>query len=153
MEQAPSDGDRVRFGIEGAWSQAYRHRVAWHEVDPFGHANHTAYLVWFETARNLYLEAAGMTLGFTTPGPVLANIGVRYLKPLAYGTELLVTARTLSLRRTSFTMEYGAWDGTCAAHGTALCVLMINATGERVPIPPHVRALMLERDGARLEVP
>ena len=76
---------------------------------------------------------------------------MRYLTPLAYADRIVVTARTLSLRRTSFRMEYPAWAEGCSAVGTALCVLMVNATGERVPIPDAVRTRMIEHDGAAVE--
>ena len=146
-----TDDDRTRFGVTGAWFHAQRRRVRWSEVDAFGHANNTAYLTWFEDARNSYMECAGLVLSGGTPGPVLAEVAVRYLKPLAYNAEILVTARTLALRTTSFTMAYAAWDGGCAARGSARCVLMINATGARVALPPALRAVMAERDGARAE--
>ncbi len=121
-------------------------------MDAFGHANHAAYLEWFEEARNHYLEAAGLPpLSATTPGPVLIRVEARYLKPLAYADEVLVTARTTALRRTSVTMEYAVWRDGPAATCAAVFVLMVAATGERTPIPPAVRAAMLARDGAREE--
>ncbi len=151
MTETITAQDLVRFGVEGAWGHALHHHVRWHEVDPFGHVNHAAYLTWFENARNSYMERAGLTLSATTPGPVVAQLEIRYLKPVAYNAELLVTARTVALRTTSFTMEYGAWDGGCAALCSARCVLLVNATGARVPIPDALRTLMVERDGARVE--
>ena len=117
------------------------------------HANHAAYLTWFEDARNAYLEALGLTITATTPGPVLAQVEVRYLKPLGHNTDILVTARTVSLRTTSFTMDYAVWDGACAARGGARCVLMINATGERVALPESLRRAFIERDGAQVDPP
>ena len=148
MHDAVSDDTRARFGVEGAWFHAHRHRVRWSETDMFGHANHAAYLTWFEDARNAYLEALGLTITATTPGPVLAHVEVRYLKPLGHNADILVTARTVSLRTTSFAMEYAAWDGACAARGSARCVLMINATGERIALPETLRRAFIDRDGA-----
>jgi acyl-CoA thioester hydrolase len=151
MSDAVSDAARARFGVEGAWFHAHPHRVRWSEADMFGHANHAAYLSWFEDARNAYLEALGLTISATTPGPVLAHVEVTYLKPLRHNADILVTARTVSLRTTSFTMAYAAWDGGCAARGSARCVLMINATGARVALPAALRATMVARDGATVE--
>jgi acyl-CoA thioester hydrolase len=148
---AVSDDARVRFGVEGAWFHARHHRVRWSEVDMFGHANHAAYLGWFEDVRNAYLEALGLTITATTPGPVLAQVEVRYLKPLGHNTDILVTARTMALRTTSFTMDYAVWSDGCAARGSARCVLMINATGERVALPETLRATFVARDGAIVE--
>lgn len=143
---------RTAFGVPAEWWFGIRHRVRWSEVDPFAHANHAAYLEWFEEARNRYLEAVGLPpLSPTTPGPVMARLEVDYRRPLGYGDEVLVTARTAVMRRTSLTMEYAVWRDGPVATCTARVVLVVNATGERVPIPPAVREAILARDGAREE--
>jgi acyl-CoA thioester hydrolase len=153
VESLPlDDAARQAFGVEPDWWFALRHRVRWSEVDAFGHANHGAYLEWFEEARNRYLEAVGLPpLSPATPGPVLLQVEARYWKPLAYAEEILVTARTNALRRTSVTMEYAAWRGGRVASCVAVFVLIVAETGERTPIPPAVREAMLARDGARQE--
>jgi len=145
-ETAPK-ADWARFGIEPGWSFAILHRVRWSECDPFGHANHRAYFEWFEEARNRYLESVGLApLSPTTPGPVIAETGIRYDQPLAYADEILVSARTIRLGRTSFEMEYGAWrDGLCAL-GRAVLILMVNVSGEKVPLPPELRERILAHD-------
>jgi acyl-CoA thioester hydrolase len=132
---------RARFGVEPGWRFATCHRVRWSECDPFGHANHRAHFEWFEEARNCYLEAVGLpALSPATPGPVIAETGIRYHRPLAYGDEVLVTARTIRLGHTSFEMEYAVWrDGLCAL-GRAVLILVVNATGKKTPIPPELRA-------------
>jgi acyl-CoA thioester hydrolase len=146
------DAARAAFGVEPGWTFGIVHRVRWSEVDPFEHANHAAYLEWFEEARNRYLEAVGLPpLSPATPGPVMTRLEVAYVRPLRYGDEVLVTARTVALRRTSLRMEYAAWHEGRAASCTAILVLVVNATGERTPIPAAVRAAILARDGATEE--
>ena len=114
--------------------------------------NHLSFLNWFQDARNAYLELVGLPrLSAATPGPVLTRVEARYLKPLAYADRLLVTARTASLRRRSFVMEYAAWRDGCCARGSALCVLMINATGAKTPVPEDVRAAMIRLDAPTVE--
>ena len=136
-----------QFGIEAGWSLALRHRVRWSECDPFGHANHRAYFEWFEEARNRYLEAVGLpALSPTSPGPVIAKTGIRYHRPLVYADDILVSARTVRLGRTSFDMEYAAWrEGLCAL-GRAVLILVVNATGEKAPLPPEMRERILARE-------
>ena len=141
--------DWARFGVEPGWSFAIPHRVRWSECDPFRHAGHRAYFEWFEEARNRYLEAVGLApLSPDTPGPVIAETSIRYLRPLVYADEILITARTVRLGRTSFEMEYAVWhDGLCAL-GRAALILVVNATGEKTPLPPELRKRILARDPA-----
>jgi acyl-CoA thioester hydrolase len=141
--------DWVRYGVEPGWSFGIAHRVRWSECDPFKHANHRAYFEWFEEARNRYLEAVGLApLSANTAGPVIAETSIRYRRPLAYAEEILVSARTIRLGRTSFEMEYGVWrDGLCAL-GRAVLILIVNATGEKMPLPPELRENILARDPA-----
>ncbi len=148
MTEAAADGaEFARFGVGAGWAFAIRHRVRWSECDPFGHANHRAYFEWFEEARNRYLETAGLpALSAATPGPVIAETGISCHRPLAYGDEILVSARTVRVGRTSFDMEYAVWrDGLCAL-GRAVLILVINATGEKTPLSSALRRAMLARD-------
>ena len=144
-----SAAEYARFGVEAGWSFAIWHRVRWSECDPFGHANHRAYFEWFEEARNRYLEVVGLApLSPVTPGPVIAETGIRYHRPLAYADEILDSARTVRLGRTSFEMEYAAWRGGLCALGRAALILMINATGEKVPLSSEMLERILARDPA-----
>lgn len=137
----------ARFGVEPGWSFAIRHRVRWSECDPFGHANHRAYFEWFEEARNRYLEAVGLAaLSPMAPGPVIAETSIRYHRPLAYADEILVSARTVRLGHTSFEMEYAVWRNGLCALGRAALILVVNATGEKTPIPREVRDRIRTRD-------
>lgn len=147
-----NDELRARFGVEPGWALAMPAEIRWCDVDAFGHANHTSFLRYFEDARNAYLEAVGLPrLSATTPGPVLTRVEASYLKPLAYADRFLVTARTASLRRRSFVMEYAAWRDGCCARCRAVCVLMINATGVKTPIPDNVREAMIRLDDPVVE--
>ena len=147
-----SVAQHARYGVEPGWSFAIRHRVRWSECDPFGHANHRAYFEWFEEARNRYLEAVGLAaLSPNLPGPVIAETNIRYHRPLAYADEILVSARTIRLGRTSFEMEYAVWrDGLCAL-GRAALILVVNATGEKAPLSRELRESILARDACARE--
>ena len=143
------EAELARFGVEPGWLFAIRHRVRWSECDPVGHANHRAYFEWFEETRNRYLETVGLApLSPNTPGPVIAEAGIRYQRPLAYADEILVSGRTVRLGRTSFEMEYAVWrDGLCAL-GRAVLILVVNATGEKAPLSPDLRERILAREPA-----
>jgi acyl-CoA thioester hydrolase len=146
--------DRARFRLDPGWSFGRERLVEWSDVDGFRHANHTAFLLWFEAARNLYLESVGLPRhSVDTPGPVMLSLEARYLRPLAYHDAVLVTARVKSMRRTSLVMEYAAWsEAGCHATCSAVLVLMINATGEKVAIPDAVRAAIRTLDASEEEI-
>lgn len=141
---------RARYGVTETWGWVMPHVVRWSECDLFGHVNHAAYFTWFEDIRTFGFEADGLPrMTRTTPGTSIVDLQMRYAKPLHYADEVLVTGRVLEIRTTSFTMEYGVWrDGLVAMCRTVL-VLMINATGEKVPIPDPIRLRWTTRDGAR----
>jgi len=144
---AAQAADWARFRVGPGWSFGICHRVRWSECDPFRHAGHRAYFEWFEEARNRYLETVGLApLSPDAPGPVIAETGIRYHCPLVYADEILVTARTVRLGRTSFEMEYAAWRDGLSASGRAVLILVVNATGEKTPLPPELRQRILARD-------
>jgi acyl-CoA thioesterase FadM len=57
-----------------------------------------------------------------------------------------VSARTIRLGRTSFEMEYAVWRNGLCALGRAMLILVVNATGEKVPLSPELRERILARD-------
>lgn len=142
----------AEFHVEPGWRFGVRRRVAWSEMDPFGHVSNIAYLVYFEDARNAYLEHCGLPrLSTRTPGPVLVRSHQEYVRPLAYGDRILVTARTVGLGTTSLRMEYAVWRDGLIAKGAVTAVLMISATVQKVAIPPDVRAACEKLEGRALD--
>jgi len=150
FELGLSDAARERYGVEGEWGWFLPHVVRWCECDMLGHANHAAYFPWFEDIRTFGFEADGLApMTATTPGTSIVDLQIRYARALYYRDAIMVTGRVVEMRTTSFTMEYGVWRGGLAAFSRAVLVLMINATGQKVPIPEELRALWTARDGAR----
>src|SRR3546814_18670678 len=77
---------RARFGVEAGWPFGHERLVEWRDVDGFRHANHAAFLLWFEAARNRYLEAMGLPrLSPEGPGPVEMQVEGSYQNALAIG--------------------------------------------------------------------
>lgn len=157
MTQAPDigasraaaiDGEAIRDeGVEGQWPLGLRDRVRFAEIDMFGHANHAAYLEWFENARSHYFPAYGLT-DFQTGSdqPVMRSLNVDYRRALRLGDGYVVTVKTIELGRTSFTMAFEIWSGgDCAAACEAAFVLLSAETGRPIPMPDGIRARM-ERD-------
>jgi acyl-CoA thioester hydrolase len=151
MQVALNDKLRAEFGVEGDWWLGVRHRVRWAEVDAFQHVNHASYLEWYENLRILYMNECGLPLAMDTPGLVLARITVEYRQPLRFEDEVLVTARVVSFRRTSFVMDFATWKQGCVNRAEGLLVMVINRTGAKVPIPESALGVMRERDRAKAE--
>lgn len=146
-----SEDTAAQFGVEPGWRFGKAFETRWSDLDPFGHANNGAYLVWCEETRNGYFQALGVPQ-FTAdaPGPVLKEVGFTYDRSLSHGESILVTARVAWVRNTSFRMEFAVWNGARAGHGHATCVWLVNTTGERVTVPNELRGKMAELDGAEL---
>jgi len=137
------------FGVEEGWAFGLFVRVRWSEVDPFGHANHRSHLLWFEEARNRYLEVAGYPLRDAQhAGPVLRTVTCHYEQSVEFGQELLVTAKTDWIGKTSFGMSYAIWREGLVARGSAVCVWHVNAAGRSEVVPDALRTFMKSWDAA-----
>jgi acyl-CoA thioester hydrolase len=123
--------------------------VPYHDLDVLNHLNHAAYFPYMETLRcDYYLPLVG-PLDPSQLDIIIAEVGCRYLAPVAYGSELVgeVTPAT-PLGTTSFTLLYRftiAGTTTVAARGRSVIVCYDYATNRKKPIPDD-RRRVLERD-------
>ncbi|MEL6388911.1 MAG: thioesterase family protein [Bacteroidota bacterium] len=80
--------------------------VHWGDMDIANHVNNINYLRWCETARVGYFERAGIDTKFSTGvGAILGWQDAKYLYPMAYPDEALITAQCLEIREDRFVME------------------------------------------------
>ncbi|MBR0651662.1 acyl-CoA thioesterase [Roseomonas terrae] len=142
---------RERFGVEGDWALSKEHTIRWAECDIYAHVNHAAYLTLFEDMRIDWWLGAGGGFSATAPGPVVGSLEVKYHRPGKFQDRVLLTARTVSFRRTSFVHQYAMWRDGVLCSARALCVVVDNATGLKAEIADPMRRLMAERDGAVAE--
>ncbi len=131
--------DPLRFPITG------EHRVAWGEMDAFGHVNNANYLRWFESARMAYFEAVSINIGGDDQSPwvpILARATVDFRRPVTYPDTLTLEAAVASFGTTSFIMRYRAVSRTVglAAEGEGVVVLLDPASGQKTPVPATLRA-------------
>lgn len=147
-DYAVTEDLRARFHIADPWRFAMPKLVEWRDCDAFAHVNHTAYLTWYESLRNLYFEVLGHPRhAMDVPGPVMKHLEIEYIRGLAYHTPVCVTGRTVSMRNTSMVMEYATWDAEgCCNRATQLFVMIVNATGEKAPIPQDLRLAIRDLD-------
>jgi acyl-CoA thioester hydrolase len=131
------------FGVEGAWAMTRRHSIRWSECDLYGHVNNAAYLVLCEDLRVAHWSSLGGQFGGAHPGPVVASLEARFQRSLGFEDEVLLTLRPGAMRRTSFLQEYAVWRDGLVFRCSAVLVLVRQDTGEKVPIPPAIRAQLL----------
>ena len=119
--------------------------VLWGYMDALGHVNNTIYFRFFESARVEYMAQMGL---FATQAgdhevvPILARTTCDYKAPLTYPDDVVVTARTVKVGRTSFTQSYevhSVAQGCVSAMGEGIVVCVDKATGKPVPVPEDVR--------------
>ena len=140
-------------GVPPEWRFGMADRVRFAELDPLRHVNHAAYLAWFEMLRVHYVRDIGLSSYDLVTGLeiVLKAIDCQYHAPLHLGEDYVVTARTVGFRRTSFRMHYGVFAPDLRVEGSALIVLLDRDSGQKTPIPEHVRTAFVTRDAARDE--
>jgi acyl-CoA thioesterase FadM len=94
-----TSAEMAAYGAEGTWALLREHEIRWSECDLYGHVNHTAYLTLFEDLRVDYWRAiSGTDLSSAQPGPVMAQLEVRYAKPV--GASELVPDATAECKLT-----------------------------------------------------
>jgi acyl-CoA thioester hydrolase len=134
---------------ESARPMIREHVIRWSECDAYGHVNHAAYLVLFEDLRVAHWQAlTGAALAQDRPGPVVAQLEVRYLRGVRFNEAVTLTCRTVSFRRSSYVQDYALLiDGTPCCTARAVCVVTRQDSGEKVPLTEAWRAA-LEAQGA-----
>lgn len=127
----------------GSFPLKLQHRVAWGEMDAFGHVNNTNYLRWFESARIAYFEKVAISISAKDASlwvPILARASVDFRKPVTYPDTVTLEASVTSLGNTSLTMAYRAVSQKLglAAEGESVVVLL-DGSGKKVSLPDELR--------------
>ena len=132
--------ERRGRGEYRAWS---RITLRWADNDAYGHVNNTVYYVWFDTAVNSWLIAAGL-LDITAGDPIglVAGTACDYFAPLSYPGDVDIGLAIERVGRSSVTYRlgvFGAGEGEPAAQGVFTHVLVDRATRRPVPVPQRWR--------------
>lgn len=127
-------------------------RMAWGEMDAMQHLNNVVYFRYFETARLVYAERAGMWehMKATGIGPILHSTGCRYKIPLTYPDTLKVGTRVIKVEKDRLVMDYVLVSERLqkiAATGVAVIVSFDYRAGKKVPLPDEWRLRVLEIEG------
>lgn len=140
-----------KAGIPEPWNYGMADRVRFHEIDALNHVNNAVCFSWFENLRVHYLRDYDIyRYKPDDPMLVMRAVGASYNAPLFLGQDYILTARTRSFGRTSFTMDYGVFaDGKHAIEGHAVIVLLEQDGKTGFPLTDEMRENMAHRDGAK----
>ncbi|MEM1302073.1 MAG: thioesterase family protein [Pseudomonadota bacterium] len=136
-------------GIPSPWNFGLKDRVRFGELDVLNHVNNAAYLRWLENFRIQYFRDYGVSdYGDDRPRIVLRNIGLEFLGEVHLNDAYVITGRTVSIRRTSWAMEYAVWVGGRQTTGGTAVLVLLNANGEKIALPDAWRNAFTSRDSA-----
>ena len=113
--------------------------IDWADVDAMRHVNNLALLRYIQTARVNICHASGVMPVVIAPeqGPIVAEIEIKFLKPLFYPGEVTVVSRVSGHRRTSFTLSHTIIgpDGGIVAEESEVIVNYDYVQGRKLPLP------------------
>jgi YbgC/YbaW family acyl-CoA thioester hydrolase len=116
--------------------------VRGYELDSFGHVNHANYLNYFEFGRWKLLADENITLtdfrGWDR-FPVIANVDVRYLRPVTMGDRLVVETRMISHGRSSTVFEQRILKGAQEVCTAKVRSVLVDGTGRPAEAPAELR--------------
>jgi len=122
----------------GAYGFCHRVRVRFAETDAMGVVHHAAYLPYLEEARVAFLRAAGHPYDAVRGAGVelpVAEVSVRYLRPLRFDDEVDVHLELARVTRASFEIGYLLTAGgvPCATAVTLHAVTRADGRPVRCP--------------------
>lgn len=131
------------------WAYGFADRVRFGELDVLGHVNNAAYLRWFENLRIHYFREYGVSdYDGVPPKLVLRNIGLDFKAEVKLNDTYVVTGRTVEMRSSSFTMQYGVYvTGKLTTTGHAVIVNLNNDNSKRA-LTDTLKQTFATRDGA-----
>ena len=118
----------------------YEQKVAWGDMDAFGHVNNAVYYRYIESARICYFEA--LNIFQQDIYTVVASSQCQYLRPLFYPDQLKIGARVEEMRSSAIRMSYILWSGqqqNIAARGEAVIVCVDKLNLQKIPMPENIR--------------
>ncbi|UOG61490.1 acyl-CoA thioesterase [Leptospira noguchii] len=131
------------------YSYNYLQKVAWGDMDAFGHVNHVVYAKYFENARANYFTDLKL---WDTPdtsaqsGPVITHIQVEYRKQVRYPDTLDVTMQVDSVSSRSFKISCSMWnqEGDCVATANGEFLWLNFVTQRPTQLPEIYKNLFIQ---------
>ena len=119
----------------------------WMDNDAFGHVNNVTYYSYFDTAVTGWLAERGLIGLQGGPMWMVAETGCRFLGEVVFPDLVTVGMRLGRLGTSSVRYDLAVFRGEAAqaaAEGHFVHVHVDRATRRPVPVPAHVRELLLE---------
>lgn len=123
----------------------HEQKVAWGDMDAFGHVNNVMYYRYIESARIAYFDCLNILKQDVYT--VVASNQCTYLKPVFYPDILKVAVRVDELRNSAMRMHYVLYSETqqaVVATGEAVVVFVDKINMKKTSIPELVRAQILK---------
>jgi len=133
------------LSLLAGWPVVVEQRVAWGEMDSYGHVNNAVYFRYLENARLEYFRRLGWPVASlpTGIGPILHSTQCRFRKPLTWPDNIAIGAKIAKFESDRLTMDHVIvsehWGGI-AAEGWGLIVTFDYGKGVKAPVPDELRA-------------
>ena len=117
----------------------YDQKIAWGDMDAFGHVNNVIFYRYIESARLAYLDQLNI-LSEPLLTVVLSN-QCHYLKPVVYPDQLKVGVKVEEIRNSAFRMKYTLYSEeqkSIVANAEAVIVCVDKESMQKIKIPEYI---------------
>ncbi|MQW93275.1 acyl-CoA thioesterase [Acinetobacter wanghuae] len=117
----------------------YDQKIAWGDMDAFGHVNNVIFHRYIESARLAYLDQLDI-LSEPLLTVVLSN-QCHYLKPVVYPDQLKVGVKVEEIRNSAFRMKYTLYSEeqkSIVANAEAVIVCVDKTSMQKIKIPEYI---------------
>ncbi|UML77289.1 acyl-CoA thioesterase [Leptospira interrogans] len=131
------------------YSYSYLQKVAWGDMDAFGHVNSVVYAKYFENARANYftdLKLWDTSDTSSQTGPVITHIQVEYRKQVRYPDTLEITMQVDSVSSRSFKISCTMWnqEGDCVVTASGEFLWLNFVTQKPTQLPEIYKSLFAQ---------
>ena len=123
----------------------YEQKVAWGDMDAFGHVNNVQYYRYIESARIAYFDALNVLAEDILT--VVALSQCKYLKPVFYPDQLKIYTRIEEMRNSAIRMHYVLYSmqqNQVVAEGEAVVVFVDKIEMKKTTIPVILRQKIID---------
>jgi len=123
----------------------YEQKVAWGDMDAFGHVNNVMYYRYIESARIEYFDR--LNVFDQDVLTVVASSQCKYLKPVFYPDVLHIGARVEEMRNSAIRMHYVLFSQQqqqIVADGEAVIVFVDKVAMKKALIPQQLRKVIID---------